>query len=542
MNRLIIYVGIGIASILLSCNREKESKDDLAIEIDHLFSEWDSDKSPGAAVAILKEGEIIFKKGYGMANLEYGIPIEPSTKFYIASESKQFTAFCIALLAQRGQLSLHDSIHKYLPELPNFGKKITIKDLIHHTSRLRNLNELYSNSGTRVPEDVLTRSHAYKLIKGQRRLNFDPGERYIYCNTGYWLLGEIVKQITNKSLREFAAEEIFQPLGMINTHFHDNYKELATNSAYSYQKDSATFEKAISNYSVVGPAGIYTTVEDAAKWLMNYETLVIGGQNVIDQMYELTVLNSGETLTYAFGLNIDRYKGWKRIGHGGHTAGFQSYMVRFPEENLGIIVFSNLRSFDQYTLAMSIADIFLEDKSELTNISTSDYKAKAGKYCNEEGWFCELTNSSELEINIFGEAQELTPLTDSTFSFFHGFGRLKFFENKNDVFEIIYWDEKQLLRKYKSLSLSDSEMINYEGTYLNNEVNGRYTISKEDKQLVLKHEKYDDTMLNPIIVDQFSTTNGCTGNINFKRDARGEIIGFEINSGRVLHLFFEKSI
>ena len=127
------------------------------------------------------------------------------------------------------------------------------------------------------------------------------------------------------------------------------------------------------------------------KWLNNYETPLVGGPDVIEQMYERAVLNSGDTLTYAFGLNIDKYKGWKRIGHGGHVAGYQSYMVRFPEKQLGIIIFTNLRNIDQYTMAMRIADLFLENKLELKPVSRSNYDAKAGKYCNEKGWFCELS-------------------------------------------------------------------------------------------------------------------------------------------------------
>jgi len=171
----------------LSCSKNYVPDKDLTAKIDSLFQKWDNNNSPGAAVSVLKDGEIIFEKGYGMANLEYDITIGPSTIFHIASESKQFTAFCIVLLAQQGKLSLDDDIRKYLPELADFGKKITIRNLIYHTSGLRDQWQLLAISGTRL-DDVITQDHILKLVKSQKRLNFDPGERRLYCNTGYTLL------------------------------------------------------------------------------------------------------------------------------------------------------------------------------------------------------------------------------------------------------------------------------------------------------------------------------------------------------------------
>src|SRR5690606_37920928 len=216
----------------------------------------------------------------------------------------QFTAFCMVLLEQQGKLSLDDDIKDYLPDLPDFGRRIRIKDLIYHTSGLRDQWQLLTISGTRL-DDVITQDHIMRLVKNQKRLNFDPGERHMYCNTGFTLLAEIVQRVSGMSLREFAATNIFAPLKMANTHFHDNYREIVENRAYSYdQKGKALFENSVLSYSTVGATGLLTTVEDAAKWMKNYVTADIGGRAAVDRMYERGVLNSGDTIGYGLGLYI----------------------------------------------------------------------------------------------------------------------------------------------------------------------------------------------------------------------------------------------
>jgi CubicO group peptidase (beta-lactamase class C family) len=562
MRNLMYWCILLIFLILVpSCAKKGVPDKKLAAKIDSLFQRWDNDSSPGAAVSILKDGEIIFKKGYGMANLEYDIPIRPSTIFHIASISKQFTDFCIVLLAQRGQLSLDDDIRKWLPEVPDFGKKITIRNLIWHTSGLRDQWQLLAISGTRL-DDVITQDHILKLVKNQKELNFEPGSRYLYCNTGYTLLAEIVKKVSGLSLREFAEKEIFEPLGMNDTHFHDNYKEIVKNRAFSYsQKDSVTFENSVLSYSTVGATSLFTTVKDEAKWLNNYFTAQVGGTEAIEQMYERGILNSGDTLSYAFGLRIDTYKGWKRIGHGGSDAGFRTYAVRFPEEKLGIVVFSNLGSFDPSGMATKIADIFLEDKTvvkdsaKMADISPEDKVEKKdsikttrsqldkeyfGKYCSDEGVLCELIDSTSLYLKFNYGLEEMIPVTDSTFTIAQGQVQLKFSKKSKDSFEAYANRQKIILRKYTPVTLSKAVMKEYKGIYESDEVNTQYEISVQGDDLILSHTKYDDVKLSPITVNQFSCPYWWMSNLIFHRDRNGKITGFEINSGRVLHLYFEK--
>jgi len=528
----------------LSCTNVDRPSENLTNKIDSLLKEWNTNYTPGAAISILKDGKLIFKKGYGMSNLEHDIPINSSTIFHIASESKQFTDFCIVLLAQQGKLSLNDDIRKYLPELPDFGKKITIKNLIYHTSGLRDQWQLLSISGTRI-DDVIKQNHILKLISKQQRLNFEPGERFIYCNTGYTLLAEIVEEVSGLTLREFAKKEIFEPLGMEDTHFHDNYKEIVKNRAYSYEpKDSITFEKSILSFSTVGATSLFTTVEDESKWLKNYFTGQVGGQDALDQMHELAILNSGEELSYSFGLMTDTYKGWRRIGHGGTDAGYKSYTVRFPEDNLGIVVFSNISNFNPRLMAMKIADIFLEDRSNNDDSIVIDhqfYKDRIGKYFSDEGQFCELVYNTKLYLRYNNGLQEMIPESDSTFSFADGIGKLSFIKNDKNSFVFSYLNTKQILRKYEPIVLAKSEMENYCGTYYSDEVATYYEIIQKGDKLFLKHCKYTDALLTPVTSNQFTCPHWWMSNIIFQRDHNNKILGFEINSGRVLHLYFRKT-
>lgn len=540
-----IFILIISLFILCSCDKSELANDDLTTRIDSIFQKWDNDYSPGGAIAVTDDGKLIFTKGYGMGNLEYDKPNAPSTIFHIASESKQFTAFCIVLLAQEGKLSLDDDIRKYLPEIPDFGVVITIKNLIYHTSGIRDQWQLLAISGTRI-DDVIKQGHIMKLVKKQERLNFDPGERMLYCNTGYTLLAEIVKKVSGQSLREYAEAEIFKPLGMRNTHFHNDYKEVVKGRAYSYKPiDSVSFENSILSFSTVGATSLFTTVEDEIKWLNNYKTGKVGGKDAISQMFELCVLNSGDTLDYAFGLGIDKYKGWKRIGHGGSDAGYRSYTVRFPEKDLGIVVFSNISNFDPRGKALKIADLFLEDKSPSKKSSSNivvenkRFSENLGNYHNEEGIVCELVDSVNLYLKNDGKLVEMIPLTDLSFSI-DGVVTILFKEGIRNSFDVKVNNEQYTVEKYDPVTLSSSEKEMYQGVYRSQELDARYQIIYENDSLKLTHLKYEDASLSPITKNHFSSSHWSMKNLIFHRDEYNNIIGFEVNSGRVLHLYFDK--
>lgn len=329
-------------------------------KIDQLFAEWDKSDSPGAALAVIRDGEIIYKRGYGIANLEYDIPIMTTTIFDIASISKQFAGFAIATLLYEGKLLLDDDIRIYLPDVPDFGNTIKIRHLIHHTSGLRDWSQALVIAGSEM-DDVISFKHILKMVRHQKALNFEPGTAFSYSNTGYNLLAKVIETITGDSFREWTDTNIFKPLAMTNTHFHDEHEMLLKNRAYSYLSDGSDgFKNTVNNLTALGSSSLYSTVEDLAKWVLNFDNTCIGDQTVVEQMHQRGVLNNGEQLDYAFGLNIGEYRALKMVEHGGAWKGFRSHMVRFPNQKFAVIILSNLDTF-RFRLTEEVIKLYLAD-------------------------------------------------------------------------------------------------------------------------------------------------------------------------------------
>lgn len=318
-------------------------------------------EGPGAAIAIERDGKIVYSKGFGHADLEHDVHITPATVFHIASVSKQFTAFAIAMLADQGKLSVDDDIRKYLPEMHDFGTPITINHLVHHTSGLRDQWNLLMIAGWRL-DDVITTEQIINMMSKQRELNFKPGDEMLYCNSGFTLMAEIVKRVTGQSFPDWSHENIFQPLGMNSTLFYDDHERIVYNRAYSYRRDSDGFKKSNLNYANAGATSLFTTVEDLSKWAANFETPRVGNERVMAMMNERFVLNNGDTIDYAYGQGIGKYKGLDIISHGGADAGYRTFFVRFPEQRVSISVFSNLAQFNPGGLSFAVADVYLADQ------------------------------------------------------------------------------------------------------------------------------------------------------------------------------------
>ena len=335
----------------------------MQVAIDSVFSQFDSPEIPGCSVSVLLNGELIHSAGYGSAQLEYQIPITPSTIFHVASVSKQFTCFAMLLLAERGMLTLDDDTRTHIPELNDFGHIITIRHLCHHTSGLRDQWTLLNIAGWR-PDDVVTKEHILKLLYRQEELNFLPGEEHLYCNSGYSLLAKIVERVTGGPFRSFLQSEIFDPLGMTATHVHDDHQKIVPNRAYSYTpKEESGFENSILSFANHGATSLFTTVEDLARWMNNYESKRVGSA-LIRQLLETGCLNSGEKIDYAFGLTVSPYRGRKQIQHSGSDAGFRSHILMIPECRFGVVVLSNVSNSNPGGLARQIAAIVLGDVLE----------------------------------------------------------------------------------------------------------------------------------------------------------------------------------
>ena len=316
------------------------STDSASRWIDSVFAPYSSRQGPGCAVGVSRDGRLVFAKGYGSADLEHDTPITPSTPFYIASVSKQFTAMSIVLLAQDGRLSLDDSIRHWVPEVPWFGSPITLRQLLYHTSGLRDYFTLLALSGW--PSDgPLTERQFLELISRQKNLNFAPGEEFLYSNTGYALLAIVVQRVSGKSLRDYAAEHIFRPLGMTHTEFRDDHRRLIPQRAVGYQPADGSFRISQPEFDIVGDGGLYSTVDDLVKWDGNFRTGRVGGKEGVALLQEPGRLNNGQTIPYALGLTVSQTRGLKTYAHRGAYGGYRSAMVRYPEKGLSVITLCN---------------------------------------------------------------------------------------------------------------------------------------------------------------------------------------------------------
>lgn len=336
---------------------EKES-------IDSLFSEWNRADVPGCALGIINEGELIYANGYGCADLEHGIQITPASIFYLCSVSKQFVTFSVLLLEEQGLLNLDDEIQKYLPDFPLYGSPHTIRHFIHHTSGVKDYFEIWEAEG-RSYLDNSDMDEVYELIKSQEELNFMPGEQYRYSNSCYVILAMIIEKAAGQSLKQFAQENIFDPLGMDKTFFYDDNRDLIINRVFSYEKKDGKegFNNMISRFDLVGSGGVYSCIEDLYLWDQNFynNKLGKGSQELIQKMHMEGLLNNGESSGYAFALVNGKYKGINTVYHSGELAGYRTYFLRFPEQEFSVIILANRSDADPASMSYQVADIFLKD-------------------------------------------------------------------------------------------------------------------------------------------------------------------------------------
>ena len=520
-------------------------------KVDKTFAECDKPNSPGCALAVVKDGEIIYKKGYGVANLEYDIPITPKTIFHVASVSKQFTAMAIVLLAQEGKLSLEDDVRQYIPELPDFGETITIRHLIHHTSGLRDQWSLLEAAGWRL-DDVITTDDVMELVRRQRELNFKPGAEYLYCNTGYTLLAVIAERVSGKSFRDFCDEHIFQPLGMHNTHFHDDHRTIVKNRAYSYSsKDEGGFQHAVLSYATVGATSLFTTVEDLSLWDQNFYDGTVGGATVTEEMETRGILNDGGQLRYAFGLNIGEYKGLKVVEHSGGDAGYRSHLMRFPEQRFSMAILCNLGTMNPSELARRVANIYLSNifpeeeatkEEDVIKLSEEELASKAGVYYNATTVTVlrlEMREGKLVVARTRGPGQELLPFTKDLFRLATSpQTEVRFTKSTDGTLQMQWAREKDKPIIYEAVTAftpTEEENAAYVGDYYSPELDVSCRVMLQEDQLVLKRRKYGESTLLPAFRDGF-TIDGSL--IVFSRDEKDNISGVRLTTGRVRNLKF----
>jgi CubicO group peptidase (beta-lactamase class C family) len=532
--------------------------DSTKIKIDKLFAKWDTKDSPGCAIGIVRNDSLIYAKGYGMANLEYGIPNSPSTIYHIASVSKQFTAYCIVLLARQGKLNLNDDVKKYLSWFPDFNEKITIENLLNHTSGIRDQWQLLAISGTRL-DDVITQEQIIKILSKQEALNFKPNEKATYSNSGYTMLAEIIKSVSGQSLREFADSAIFKPLKMTNTHFHDDYTEIVKNRAYSYsRKDSVTFSNSILSYSTVGATSLFTNIIDMSKWDNNFYNPKVGDKKDIDVLTgSKAKLNSGQQLDYAYGIVGGNYRGHTTYAHSGGDAGFRTLNVVIPDSKMGFILFSNLDEFSPDENLYPIIDLFTPDispkvenkKTEKIDSSKSVLKSPklytkfSGSYIDEEGIeFSFSISNKKIYWHSYGRTYLMKADKDTIFLLKNPTIKFIFsINNDNDTLLTQLWPQnKRVLHKYQTIKSTDEQLQAYVGRYYSKELDCSYNIVLKNHDLLLTNSKYSDSKIEVKGANHLLNDTWWMNHLQIIRNSKNNIEGFEVNSDRVQHLIFTK--
>jgi CubicO group peptidase (beta-lactamase class C family) len=515
-------------------------------KVDRVFERWNRSDTPGCAVGVEVDGKPVLIRAYGMANLEYGLKIRPDTIFESGSVAKQFTAAAVALLVQDGKLSLDDPVRKYVPELPDFGPPILIRHFLNHTSGLRSQWPLMGLSGRPTGRAVHTVDEILELVGRMKELNFKPGDEFLYNNTGYTLLGVVVARASGKSLDAFCQERLFKPLGMIHTQWRDDFTEIVPDRATAYgRKSDGTFYTLMSFTDVIGNGGLLTTVGDLLIWNENLDNPRVGGRALIEQLETRGRLNDGFENEYAQGLVVTTYKGLREVSHGGSTAGYQTFLARFPEARLSIAVLSNVTASGPARLAHEVADIYLAGKLKepakpiAAVVPAETLKRYVGVYREP------LTDAAmRVELNKDGKTlqisgQAVVPLSGTTFSTADG-SRQAAFEPGPAGSPLRMRDsdgrsKPRLWQAVPPFAPKPADLEAYAGTYHSEEIDTTYTMYVDGGKLKVRFRPAQRFELTPVYADAFE---GDGDVLRFTRDGSGRVDGFLVYAVRVRHLRF----
>lgn len=527
-----------VVSLLVAGSSALDDPTVLSKKVDRIFASYDTPKTPGCTLGVIRDGEFIYKRAYGAANLELGVPLTTRSVFVMGSISKQFTAASVVLAAEQGYLSLDDDVRKYIPELPVYGQTITLRQMLHHTSGLRDLENLLDFSG-RLQEDVHPLAELIDLITRQRALNFRPGDEYLYSNTNYVLLAEVVHRATTKPLSRFAEENIFKPLGMNQTRFYDDHSVVVPGRIAAYDPaDGGTFSVNWStNYDRVGDGGLMSSIEDLRLWDRNFYTNKLGQGRLVQEMLTRGVLNDGDKIGYALGLGISSYRGLPVVEHAGENFGYHTELLRFPEQHFSVICLCNLSSIDPELTATQVADIYLEgsfhDQPAGAQSSDAERQALAGLYRNPE-------DHSVAEVTVVAGGLQVRNTRMKQEGVNHYASLLGRYEAR---FETVgqggmkmafghSYTTPQIFERFQPVQISAEDLAQYAGNYISDELQATYRFRVKEQTLTLSINWTElPPFFSPSLRDEFHAPDDTA--IVFRRDAAGRIAGCDLYTERV---------
>lgn len=527
-------------------------------KIDSLFNTWREANHPGGAIGIMQKGEVLYSKAFGLTSLEYQVPNTTETIFNVGSVSKQFTAMGIVLLHEKGLLSIDDDIRKHLPDIPDFGHIITIRHMLHHTSGMRSLHAMLGLAGWR-DDDSRTNEDLYRFMLKQKELNFIPGDEFLYCNTGYMLMVNIIENVTKGKFPQWMKANLFDPLGMSNTYVEDRYDRIVPNNATSYYGSNNNFYRAVEYWGYVGSGNVHSTTTDLLTWLQNFSTPTSNWSSAFKILKTTDKLNDGSENNYAFGVSLDEVKGYKRVQHGGAIGGFRAYASTYPEEQLHIAVLTNFSSSNPGQKENQIFNILFPKKSEdksdtieakqvLTTISMTTEKLKQfeASYWNDKENYARKIYVKNDTLRYFRTANSensLVPISSNEFKMLgisaNLIAKFDLDKNGNKTMVVSIDDGAPSTFEYFEPILDSKKYIrDYIGRFYSPELESTLDVLIKDEKLIGHHGRHGDFPMQMLKIDVLEVPDFAI--IKFERKKDNNISGIRVSNGRARNVWFEK--
>jgi CubicO group peptidase (beta-lactamase class C family) len=543
---LMRFVALALLAFALLVRPAAHAEDN-GEKLDRIFAEYTKPGSPGCALGVIRDGNFVYRKGYGMGSLELGVPLSAESVFYMGSVSKQFTAAAVVLAQEQGYLSLDDDVRKYIPEIPDYGHEVTLREMLHHTSGFRDFLTLIELEG-RDAGEIHSEAELIDLIARQKKLNNVPGDEWIYSNTNYFLLGVVVKRATKKSLGEFTEENIFKPLGMTQTRFYDDHTLVLPGrvGAYDAGKNGTFLVDWSTGYDIVGAGGLMSTVDDLLAWDRNFYTNKLGKRTLVNELQTKGVLNDGKQISYALGLEVASYRGLPIVEHDGGLYGYRTNILRFPDQRLTVVCLCNLSRANPHELSRKVADVYLSKnlKSEVAAVESPnqrdfpDPNRFAGRYLDSRKKFVYSFTASQGSLMAWGA--KLRRIGPNQFKDL-GTGTITFEESDGVMRATLAMDGYAFFdgKRIEQPHLTDADLTAYSGIYRSSEIDATYRISAEKGGLSLRNDWESPMKLSPIAPDEFEGEDETT--FVFERDENHRINGLSVFTVRTRGVSFSKA-
>jgi CubicO group peptidase (beta-lactamase class C family) len=483
----------------------------ISADVDRIFAKWNTSTTPGCAVGAAVDGRPTIAKGYGMADLEHDVRITPDSIFEAGSVSKQFTAAAILLLARDGKLSIDDPVRTYLPELPDYGVPLTIRHMLNHTSGLRDWGSVEGIAGWPRGTRTYTHAHVLEIVSHQKSLNFTPGTRWSYSNTGFNLAAMIVSRVSGKPFADFTRERLFAPLGMTHTSWRDDFTRILKNRALAYADRNGDFHLAMPFENVYGNGGLLTTVGDLLTWNQNFTSPTVGDAAFVAMQQQPGKFNDGRPHTYAFGLMIGRENGIRIVEHSGSTGGYSAHLLRLPDQKISVAVLCNATTARATRYAHEVADLYLPSHASTLRPDAQPAPPPDGM----------LYRSVDNGTVLSGVPRDMKATVDGTRV------RLVGGDGIEHLFELV-----------PHANPTVAQLRDLAGVYTSDEAETTLTVALDGEALVITRRPDTVVKLAPLYADAFRAAQ--LGTVIFRRDAGGRVTALSVVEDRVWDLRFTR--